>query len=255
VEHARLGKDYLTAERRLLLLDYDGTLVDFAARPDQVHPSPDLLALIQHLASEPGNTVVIVSGRDRGTLEAAFAWVPVALAAEHGCFLKEFSQDWETAGDIRQEWKPPIRDIMQAHAVTLPGAFVEEKTASLVWHYRQAPAQAARKAAHRLAAHLSGAARAANLQVMHGHKIVEVRVPDIDKGQAARHWLARGPWDFVLAAGDDTTDEDMFAALPPEAHSIKVGRGHTMARHRLQNPAALQQLLTRYLVPKEEPAI
>jgi trehalose 6-phosphate synthase/phosphatase len=237
---------YKRARRRLLLLDYDGTLIKFAPTPDAAHPTHKLLALLDKLSREQGNTVVIISGRDRETLEHTFAGLPVSLAAEHGCFLKNHEGTWQNVCDTDQSWKLPIRQAMNAHALTLPGSFVEEKASALVWHYRQAAASAAKKAARKLSRHLAGHIQSNDLRLVPGHKIVEVRKAGTDKGQAAEHWLGRESWDFVLSAGDDTTDEDMFAAMPSTAFTIKIGRGHTIARQRLSNPAALRTLLASW---------
>lgn len=234
---------YRQAKRRLLLIDYDGTLIEFAATPEAVRPTPNLIKLLKDLAAQPGNTVVIISGRDQQTLERTFSDIPVSLAAEHGCFLKDANGTWLTICDTDQSWKPAIRQTMHAHALTLPGAFVEEKAVSLVWHYRQAASTVARKMARRLTTHLRSQLHDKQLRVLPGHKIIEVCSADTNKGQAATHWLQQGSWDFVLAAGDDTTDEDLFAALPPTAFTVKVGRGHSTARIHVSNPMALRALL------------
>lgn len=64
----------------------------------------------------------------------------------------------------------------------------------------------------------------AGLQVMRGKKIVEIKVPEFNKGQEIRRLLDGGPYEFVLAMGDDVTDEDMFSALDCNAITIKVGK-------------------------------
>jgi len=240
---ANIVNAYEQAKRRLLLIDYDGTLIEFAATPDAVHASAQLIELIKRLATQPGNTVVIISGRDRQTLEHTFSSVPVSLAAEHGCFLKDVNGTWLSVCDTDQSWKPAIRETMHAHALTLPGAFVEEKTVSLVWHYRQAATVTAKKMARRLATHLKSQLHNPQLRLMSGHKIIEVCSADTNKGEAAQHWLKETDWDFILAAGDDTTDEDLFTALPEDAFTVKVGRGHSAAKIRVSNPMALRALL------------
>ncbi|HSX00118.1 MAG TPA: trehalose-phosphatase [Patescibacteria group bacterium] len=234
---------YRNGQRRLLLLDYDGTLIRFAPTPAAAHPNPQLLALLKDLAEQPGNTVVIISGRDQETLERTFAGVPVSLAAEHGCFLKDSLGEWRTICAIDQNWKPAIEDTMQTYVNKLSGAFIERKATSLVWHYRLADAHLGKNLAGRLTTQLARQVRGTGMRVVPGHKIVEVCTADTDKSKAALHWLDSASWDFVLAVGDDTTDEDMFAAMPDTAFTIKIGRGHTLARQRLPNPAALQRLL------------
>lgn len=86
---ASLKLRYDQAVRRLVLLDYDGTLVAFKARPEDAKPTPELIALLQRLADDPANHVVINSGRDHYTLEKWLGNLPVSFAAEHGAFYKE----------------------------------------------------------------------------------------------------------------------------------------------------------------------
>jgi trehalose-6-phosphatase len=73
--------------------------------------------------------------------------------------------------------------------------------------------------------------------------VLEIRSTNVTKGTAALDWLAMNQSDFVLAIGDDWTDEDLFRALPPEASTIRVGVAQTAALYRLGNHAAVRKLL------------
>ena len=83
------------------------------------------------------------------------------------------------------------------------------------------------------------------LGVLDGSKVIEVKDATINKGQAAAWWLAAGGHDFILAAGDDWTDEDMFSALPETAYTIKVGRVASKARFSLNSYMDLRVLLKK----------
>lgn len=72
-----------------------------------------------------------------------------------------------------------------------------------------------------------------NLQIVPGNKIVEIKSPDYNKGSEVKRLLEKNNYDFVLAIGDDTTDEDMFHALPPDGISIKVGNFSPVAKYRI----------------------
>ena len=241
--HQRIADAYSRARQRLLLLDYDGTLASYAPNPGPITPNQELLSLLSKLAQKPATAVAIVSGRSQAELEAAFDHLPVGMAAEHGFFLKESGGQWHAARTFDNAWKKPVRALMQAYAAQLPGVLIEEKAVALVWHYRQAAAARAHKMARKLHEALGAISKDLGVRVTQGHKIVEVRLEGVHKGLAALHWLQQNDWDFVLAAGDDTTDEDLFRFLPAHAHTIKIGHGHTRARHRLDSPKALHQLL------------
>jgi trehalose 6-phosphate synthase/phosphatase len=149
---------------------------------------------------------------------------------------------WGQAAAYADEWKADIRRSLQQSVDAMPGSFIEEKATALVWHYRNANAQLSGREALHLIDRLSKLAAEYNIQIVPGNTIVEVREAGVDKGQAATHLLGQDNWDFVFAAGDDTTDEDMFKALP-NATTVKVGSGDTQAKNRVRNPDELLGLL------------
>jgi trehalose 6-phosphate synthase/phosphatase len=239
---------YTGAKRRLFMLDYDGTLVNTEPTPTAAKPTPELLELLQRLCSNHRNTVAIISGRKHEELEEWLGHLPLHFAGEHGLYYKNQGHLWQPAVTFDQGWKKPVRVVMQKHTDENPGALIEEKTTGLVWHYRQIVGPAAAVAAKRLIADLEELAKTHDLIVVHGNNAVDVRISGADKGTAAIRWLRYGPWDFVLAGGDEATDEDLFKAMPPEAFTIKIGpdvRYQSVAKHRLQNPAELLQLLSQ----------
>ncbi len=98
--------------------------------------------------------------------------------------------------------------------------------------------------ARELTQHVAEAFANVPVEVLHGAKVVEVRPQGYDKGHALHHLAdALGPFDLVLAAGDDHTDEQLFAAVPPSGFAVKVGPGPTRAAHRLRRAADLRALL------------
>ncbi len=238
-----LLRSYRKAKRRLLLLDYDGSLVSFVMKPDLAKPDPDLLALLRRLSGERGTTVVIVSGRDARTLEGWFGDLGIGLVAEHGALLKEPGGEWREIETLREDWKHEIRGLLQQYADRTPGAFVEEKKFSLVWHYRKASDALASYRAKELKADLRPLVADQNLEVLEGSKLVEVRNTGVNKGRTVCRFLQGSKWDFILSVGDDRTDEDVFAVLPPSAFSLKIGSGPTSARFNLKSVEACRALL------------
>ncbi len=231
------------ATRVLYLLDYDGTMVDLKPDPAAVAPDQDLRVLLEQLAG--GGEVVLMSGRDRRTLDSWMGDLPLHLVAEHGLYYRAPQAGWEQllpAADAA--WIRHVRPVLDEYTERTPGAFVEVKEASLAWHYRRAEPAVGRRHALELAHHLTESLARSPLQVIHGAKVVEIRSLGVDKGAAYR-LLARGlgHFDLVLAAGDDRTDEDLFAAVGPSAWSFKVGSGPSRARFRLADPADLRELL------------
>ena len=86
-----------------------------------------------------------------------------------------------------------------------------------------------------------------DIGVFEGSKILEVKPLGINKGRAAENWLEKKKWDFILAAGDDYTDEEMFAVMPDKAYSIKVGSGGSKARFSVSSTNEIRLILQRLL--------
>jgi trehalose 6-phosphate synthase/phosphatase len=82
-----------------------------------------------------------------------------------------------------------------------------------------------------------------NLQILEGSKVVEIKNSGINKGRAVLRWIAREPWGFIMAVGDDRTDEDMFEVIPERSYSLKVGLSSSLARFNLKSHEDVQLLL------------
>lgn len=239
----RILEDYKTSSKRIILLDYDGTLVPLMRLPHMARPNGEILAVLESLAHDPCNTVVVISGRDRETLNAWLGHLSVNLIAEHGVWIKERNEDWKMLKSQSNEWKQWIRPILELYADRLPGAFVEEKDYSMALHYRAADPEQGRTIIGELTDHLMGFTANINLQIFQGSKVIEVRNTGINKGVAALRWFSRESYDFILAVGDDWTDEDLFMVLPDNACSIRVGITSTNAMYNFRETAEVSDLL------------
>ncbi|HTY60316.1 MAG TPA: bifunctional alpha,alpha-trehalose-phosphate synthase (UDP-forming)/trehalose-phosphatase [Bacteroidota bacterium] len=232
--------EYRKSTRRLLLLDYDGTLVPFVSDRSTARPGPRVLSLLHLLSADPANQVAIVSGRDREWLETLFGDLPIHLVAEHGFLSRRRGEEWRSMKVISGDWKRRLLPMLKLFADRLPGAAIEEKDYSLVWHYRGADPEQAELFAHELADNLNALTGNVDIQVMQANKAIEIRVAGINKGTAAEEIMAAGEYEFILAIGDDRTDEDLFAVLPEHAWTIKVGTAHSRAKY---NCAGVQEVL------------
>jgi trehalose 6-phosphate synthase/phosphatase len=231
---------YKKAKDRLFLLDYDGTLVNITSIPSQAFPTVKLIKILKILAQDPHNTVVIVSGRNHQDLDLWLGDLPLAFIAEHGLLCREPNGSWETITEVDTSWKPIIRKVLEYHTIRTPGAFIETKTSTLVWHYRGATnKQSLEETIKLIVESLELLTAELYLRIMYGNKVIEIQPNTINKGLAIDRWLNYKQSDFILAAGDDITDEDLFLATPDTAHKIKIGRGKTSAKLRLDTPDEL----------------
>jgi trehalose 6-phosphate synthase/phosphatase len=243
----QIATRYGRASRRHLLLDYDGTLVPFAKHPRLAVPDNNLMQLLSILSSDPRTDVTIISGRDHMSLEGWFANLPLNLVAEHGAAIRMKNDEWKFESSIDQEWKPNIKPTLELYVQRSPGAFIEEKNHTLAWHYRNVDSELGFIRSRELLDTLHHMVRNAQLQIIDGNKVIEIRVAGIDKGAVAKRFLNGGSkYDFVLAIGDDKTDEDMFRALADRAITIKIGSGHTSAQYNLSSQNEVQSLLNKF---------
>jgi trehalose 6-phosphate synthase/phosphatase len=239
--------DYVRADSRLLMLDYDGTLVPFVDEPSMAKPDEVVLSILKRLSSAPGNHVVILSGRDRHTLGTWLGHLNLTLVAEHGAWVRRREeQEWsQTTAPPADGWKKDIRPILELFVGRIPGSMIEEKDFSLVWHYRKAEHESASMAARELLDTLSTFLANLHIQVLPGNMTIEVRTMGVSKGVYYTTALTATSARFILAIGDDWTDEDLFAVIPPDAYSIKVGPRMSKARYNLKSVTEVRSLLEK----------
>lgn len=247
----RIAADFHTATSRLIFLDYDGTLVGFQKVPSAAGPDKRLLRILADLCDDTRNRVVITSGRDYATLETWLGELPVDMIAEHGAWQRNKDGSWTKRADLSDDWKSEIRPVMELYAGRTPGALIEEKNYSLVWHYRGVEPELGALRAHELTEDVGHFMRDRGLQILQGDKVVEVKSMSVNKGMAARVWLNQYPSDFIMAIGDDRTDEDTFRAMPESAITIKVGKGVSAARYSVESFEEVRELLEELLMPFE----
>jgi trehalose 6-phosphate synthase/phosphatase len=219
--------------------------VPFTADYHNAKPPKSLLQLLESLVAERTNDIVIISGRSAQDLDEWFGAMPVNLVAEHGAATKKVgNKTWQLVEKTNTDWKQLLLPSLEKYAKLTPGARVEIKPHSLVWHYRAAMPYYAQKYAVIIKQALKPILKTYGLELMQGNKVLEIKNPRISKAHAAKPWLQRG-YEFVLAIGDDVTDESLFISLPETSYSIKVGRGRTAARFRLASSKKIIALLRK----------
>lgn len=241
-----LKQDYRRAERRLLFLDYDGTVTPIKATPAAAIPDKQLIKILKRLGNDPKNQVCLVSGRMRQELEEWFGDLPIHLCAEHGFAHREPEKSrWELTAEVDLSWKEEVKGVLEYFRERTPGTLIEDKPSSLTWHYRQAEPDFGKWQAQELLIHLGEILSRIPAEVMQGHKVIEVRPHGINKGLFVQEILRLHPdADFILCCGDDRTDEDMYHILPKTAWTCQVGAHPTSARYYVKTPQNILALLS-----------
>ncbi|MBD3243943.1 MAG: bifunctional alpha,alpha-trehalose-phosphate synthase (UDP-forming)/trehalose-phosphatase [Chitinivibrionales bacterium] len=241
-EREELLSSYRQAVRRLLLLDYNGTLVPFADEPAH---DPLVRTLLAEMAQNEGNEVIVVSSSDRHVLAKRFGDLGVHLVAEQGAWTKEPGGHWRPlVANVNQEWKSTIRPILELHTDRTPGSRITEKPFSIAWHYRRCEPELAAVRVSELREELHDLGDHLGVNHYEDTKVVEIRHGGIDKGRAVSRWVSGVSFDFILAVGNDSSDEELFGILPPEAYSFRVGYGPTAARFVLHDTDEVRGLLS-----------
>ncbi len=231
-----------------LFLDFDGTLVDIAARPHAVVIPQGLVDTLGRLQGRLGGALAVVSGRPIEQIDRLLAPLVLSVAGVHGAERRR--------ADGTLAWLDvhPLHDVEEAARALVrshPALLLESKRGALALHYRQAPElEALCVATLRRAVD-----RSPGLSLLRGKMVVEARPGGAGKGQAIEAFLQEAPFAgrTPIFIGDDVTDEAGFATVQRlGGEGVKVGEGASVARHRLANPTAMRDELERALAWPQE---
>ncbi|TIA93684.1 hypothetical protein E3P81_00786 [Wallemia ichthyophaga] len=218
LDHKLIVDKYKKAKKRLLLFDYDGTLTPIVSRPSAAVPGQKLKEILPRITSDERNIVFTVSGRDGNFLSEHLGHMPnIGLSAEHGCFIKEPNSKewWNLTDNIDMSWMDDVEDIFKYFTERTIGSQIERKKASITWHYRNCDAEFGSFQCKQCQDLLeSNVVSKKPVEVLVGKKNLEVRPLAVNKGEIVKRLLYdHSDSEFVMCAGDDKTDEDMFRSL------------------------------------------
>lgn len=242
--YQKILNDYKKAERRLIILDYDGTLVPYAPVYSDAKPPKALITLLKKLSDDFKNEVVILSGRDKDSLSRWIKIPKIALVAEHGIWVKPRNEYYfQPAKGLQNDWMQNVASIFQKFTERIPKSLIEKKHYSIAFHYRQSSNELVQQQLPDLLDELELAIQNTDLEILKGSKIIEIKNKSINKGSSARSWVSKKQYDFYMAIGDDLTDEHLFQALPHKAYTIKLGPEKSYAKYRIESVKGTLKLL------------
>jgi trehalose 6-phosphate synthase/phosphatase len=242
-----LLRKYRKASNKLILLDYDGTLVNYATIPRKASPPKKLLDILTKLTNKPKIKVIIISGRGYQDIDKFLGHLPIDIIAEHGAIIK-INGKWKNQASDSVSWKKNILPILNQVTSECSNSIIEEKLFSLSWHYRNA--ESGYEHSRKLIGLLDNIIHNYKLKVLDGNQVVEIMSQEIGKGKAVKDLLEHNKYDYILSIGDDKTDEEMFEALMdnPNADTIKVGNGETFAKYKFDSVDKVLELLKQLSV-------
>ncbi|KAF2266320.1 hypothetical protein CC78DRAFT_459497 [Lojkania enalia] len=250
---AKLSQAYEKANKRLFILDYEGTLASWGNVSSTVLMSPQRVTdILNDLISDPKNLLYIMSGRTIEEVEMIFGRVPsIGLIAENGCYVREcFSDEWTAFADEARtkKWMDAVKDIMRYYLERVENSWIEERHCSLIFHYEKSDEfDSAARHAGDCANHVNEACASQRVRAYPAKDCVIIEPIDYDKGTAAKHIWSKFAEnerpDFLMVAGNDRDDELVFRWAKnilennecPNITSVSVGNRNTVAMSTLTN--------------------
>ncbi|RDL36908.1 uncharacterized protein BP5553_06260 [Venustampulla echinocandica] len=223
-----LGQSYMKSERRLFMLDYEGTLASWGSPYDIILTSPQrTLDVLSDLLNDERNIVYVMSGRQPEELDSLFKRIPnLGLVAENGCFIKEAgSTTWIDMANAEEmnAWQESVEGIMHYYQERTPGSSVERRHCSLIFNYKHCDDQeSASRLAGDCASHINDACEEQRVKAIPSEDAVVVAPIDWSKATAAERIYAsllknlppnqsqKAPADFLMVVGDGRDDEVIF---------------------------------------------
>lgn len=251
LNYSILQKSLFDSQKRLFILDYDGTLVNLNRDPLLALPSQRLKKILNRLLKNPKNNVIILSGRSKDNLTEIFKDVPeIGLSSEHGFIHKDTrSNEWNSLYEFKVEntWKDMTLEILESFCKRTFGAFIEENPNSIVFNYRNCEESFGDFQANELKLYMKQTFTVVPMDIIDGKKIIEFRPMGVSKGYSTHKLISKYTPDFILCAGDDKTDEESFEQVNKEKNGISCVIGNeshvSKARYHTKNVKSFLSLL------------
>lgn len=244
---------YKDTERRVFILDYEGTLAPHRTQTGITLGSPQrVIDALGDLMQDPRNLVYVMSGRMPTELDNHFKTVPkLGLIAENGCFIREAgveASDWVSYPDMANmdEWKTDVKGILRYYLERMEGTYVEERHCSLILRFDKCEdKEAAARVIGECVDHINGAFNKMRVRAVPINQAILIETLDYSKGFAAEQILehlhrdkSEKPADFLLIAGDDREDESIFRwanelgkqEIIKHVFTVSVGKRNTEAQ-------------------------
>jgi trehalose 6-phosphate synthase/phosphatase len=213
------------AGRKVLFLDYDGTLSELKSLPEDGAPAGEVDRILRLLSKQKKYDVYLLSERDREEMDLWFSGYDINLVAENGfCHREKDDEEW-TAVSFESDlsWKERLTEFLTFYTGMTPGSMLEEKNASLVWRYQNADPDFGAWKAHQLVSELQEMLSNEPVEIHHGKKNVVIASMHANKAAAAAHVMAVKNCEAALCAGDDETDESLFRLSDERIFGVRVG--------------------------------
>jgi trehalose 6-phosphate phosphatase len=238
----RIAEPIHGSRRTAVFLDFDGTLVPIAPRPNQVRISPDARRILKRLALRPRATVAVVSGRRRVELQH---YVGIPQIHYFGLYGWDRGHGAAIPASVRK-MLPRAWSKLSQHLYAYPSVWIENKRNSLSIHLLDTPPRFQERVRREIRSVIHLFER--DLQLFENLRDIEIVPRSIpDKGASVREFLAKPPLRgaFPIYFGDDLSDEPAFAAVRKGVSVLVGGKHPTCAQYHLRGPGEVVTALTK----------
>ncbi len=231
------------ADEILLFLDYDGTLVSFENRPQDVVTSNEVKKVLSNLLQHQNFTVIIVTGRTLSEIKKLLDIDGLSFAALHGLQIQLSNgkiYKWKSSSNL-QKVLENIKDLAEKRFQNEKGIFLEDKEFTLAFHYRMLDEEKIKDVVYRFIEIVKTKDTDNKLDILHGSKVIEIRPVGWNKGKAVELISSNinSNNTIIIYIGDDNTDEDAFRYLNNQGITIFVSNNtnrSTIAKYWLKDP-------------------
>jgi trehalose 6-phosphate phosphatase len=231
--------------RFAILLDVDGTLLDIAPTPQEVHVPDSLCETLLRMGRRVEGALALVSGRPLADLDQLFSPLRLPAIGGHGAEMR-LASNGEAVASRAAPLNSQFRQLLKVIAARHSGIIVEDKEYSVALHYRLSPKEGL--------ALVHDVRRACqewsdpSIQLLSGKAVLEVKGRGFNKGTAVRELMNHAPFTgrTPIFIGDDITDEDAFRVVPEfQGIAMSVGRKFPGVNGLFQSAAEVRQWLAR----------
>ncbi len=226
-----------------LFLDYDGTLVSFQQRPQDVKTPSEVITILNQLIKHPSYTVFVITGRPLQEIKQFLPLKGLSIVGLHGIEIEWENGEtyfWKQASTIKTLLKK-IKKQAETIFKNQKEIIIEDKTYSLAFHYRLLPENKVQPIIETIESISKKIDKENQIQLIYGSKVIELRPQGWNKGHAVNLLLHKYSSDSILPIyiGDDTTDEDAFNQIKKQGITIYVKnneRRQTAAEYVVSDP-------------------
>jgi len=237
---------YVNARKRLLTIEYDGVLVPPQLQPGLTIPDRDIKAIVEQLAADPRNTVLIMSGRDQEHMDLHWSRRNLILAAEHGATHRNRNAGWTSLSKPANAWIDSVELSIKHLEFQFTGSFIERRRYSLAWRYGNISDRLSTSEIREVIAGIRAQPSSDQFKIYQPYRCIELRSRGLNHPDFVRTWIGMQEFDYILGIGVDESSFPIFD-FPKSIIPVTLTSATERSTHILDSSAEVVSLLNSLL--------